>query len=111
MIDIIEKQFDRLAKKIKEKFRLLLKRLGVYLKHLLFPLRFFPVKLITYTVYYLVKFLIKFIITLIGLIIETIAFPFKSLKNFLKSIFIGFMAIYLLATGFVTLDYLTTQYG
>ncbi|OGC59945.1 hypothetical protein A3A70_02875 [candidate division WWE3 bacterium RIFCSPLOWO2_01_FULL_42_11] len=111
MINILERQFDRLAKKIKERSSLLLKRFGAYLKRLLFPLYLFPIKLITYTAYYLIKFLIKFIFAFIGLIFETIVFPFKSLKNFLKSIFILGIFIYLVASLFVIADYLRTQYG
>ncbi len=111
MINILERQFDRLAKKIKERFSSLTKRFGAYLKRLLFPLYLFPIKLVTYTAYYFVKFLIKFIFTFIGLIFETIIFPFKSLKNFLKSIFIFGIFVYLLASLFVIGDYLTNQYG
>src|SRR3990167_8668528 len=111
MISIVEKQFDRLAKRIKANSRKLIESLGAYFKRLLFPLYLFPIKLVTYTAYYLVKFLIKFIFAFVGLIIETIIFPFKSLKNFLKSIFILGIFIYLLASVFVIADYLTNQYG
>jgi len=52
MINIIERQFDKLSKKIKERASSLLKRFGAYLKRLLFPLYLFPIKLITYTAYY-----------------------------------------------------------
>ena len=103
--------FGQLANKIKSKFNSVVGRLKAYFKRLLFPLYLFPVKLITYTSYYLVKFLIKFIFAFIGLIFETIIFPFKSLKNFLKSIFILGVFIYLLASVFVIADYLTNQYG
>ena len=111
MINILERQFDRLAKRIKERFSSLTKRFCAYFKRLLFPLYLFPIKLITYTAYYLIKFLIKFIFAFIGLIFETIVFPFKSLKNFLKSIFILGVFIYLLASVFVIADYLKNQYG
>src|SRR3990167_7255805 len=111
MINILERQFDRLAKRIKERFSSLTKRFCAYFKRLLFPLYLFPIKLVTYTAYYLVKFLIKFIFAFIGLIFETIIFPFKSLKNFLKSIFILGVFIYLLASVFVIADYLKNQYG
>ena len=111
MINILERQFDRLAKKIKERSSALLKGLSAYFKRLLFPLYLFPIKLVTYTAYYLVKFLIKFIFAFIGLIFETIIFPFKNLKNFLKSVFIVGIFVYLLASVFVIADYLTNQYG
>ena len=111
MINILERQFDKLSKIIKERSSSLLKRFGAYLKRLLFPLYLFPIKLVTYTAYYLVKFLIKFIFAFIGLIFETIIFPFKSLKNFLKSVFVLGMAAYMVASLFVIIDYLTKQYG
>ena len=120
MINILARQFDlsawdaqadRLAKKIKERAGSLFKRLGAYFKRLLFPLYLFPLKLVTYTVYYLVKFIIRFIFALASLIFETIIYPFKSLKNFLKSIFYLVIFLYLLSSFFVTIDYLTKQYG
>ena len=111
MINILERQFDRLAKKIKERSSTLLKGLGAYFKRLLFPLYLFPIKLVTYTAYYLVKFLIKFIFALISLVFETIIFPFKSLKNLLKSVFVLGIFLYLLASFLVIADYLKKQYG
>lgn len=108
---IFEKQFDQLAKKIKSRWVNLVQRLRAYLKRLLFPLYLFPVKLVTYSAYYLVKFSIKLVITLIRIIIDCIIFPFKSLKNFLKSLFIIILAVYVVASLFVILDYLRTQYG
>jgi len=103
--------FDRLAKKIKTKFNSLVQRLGAYLKRLLFPLYLFPVKLVTYTIYYLIKFIIKFIVSLVKIIVETVIFPFRSLKNFLKSVFILGVVAYILASLFVIIDYLNNQYG
>lgn len=103
--------FDKLAKKIKSRWSNLSSRFTAYLKRLLFPLYLFPVKLITYTAYYLVKFFIKFIIALIKIIIDLIIYPFRSLKNFLKSIFIIGLVMYMVASLFVIGDYLTKQYG
>ena len=111
MINIFEKQFEKLAHKIKSRFKNITERLKTYFKRLLLPLYLFPIKLITYTAYYLVKFLIKFIFAFIGLLFETIIFPFKSLKNFLKSLFILGVFIYLVASLFVIADYLRNQYG
>jgi hypothetical protein len=56
-------------------------------------------------------FIFKLIIALFGLIIDGIVYPFKNLKNFLKSIFIVIIVIYLFASLFVIADYLRTQYG
>lgn len=111
MISIIEKQFDRLSKKIKDNTGKLIKRLGAYFKRLLFPLYLFPIKLATYSAYYLVKFLIKFVISLIKIIIDSIIYPFRSLKNFLKSVFIVAIVVYMVTSLFVIGDYLTKQYG
>lgn len=111
MINIFEKQFEGLANQIKSRWKKLVTGLQAYFKKLLFPVYFFPIKLATYTAYYLVKFLIRFIFAFIGLIWEAIIFPFKSLKNFLKSVFVFGIFIYLVASLFVIADYLRTQYG
>ena len=111
MIDIFEKQFDKLSKKIKDNLKSFFKRLRAYFKKLLLPLYLFPIKLLTYTIYYLVKFLIKLLISLIKIIIDSIIFPFRSLKNLLKSLFILALVVYMAASLFVIADYLRTQYG
>lgn len=103
--------FNKLAIGIKTKWNNLRLRLKAYFKKLLFPLYLFPIKFVTYTLYYLVVFLFKLIIALFGLIIDCIIYPFKSLKNFLKSIFIIVVVLYLFASLFVIGDYLRTQYG
>src|SRR3989344_4854013 len=103
--------FDELAAKIKSQKNRLVSALKGYFKRLLFPLYLFPIKLATYTFYYLVVFVIKLIIALIGLIIETIVYPFKSLKHFLKSIVFAGVALYMIVSLFVIGDYLTKQYG
>ena len=95
---------------IKGWFKNLIKKFKAYIKHLIFPLYLFPVKLFTYSLYYIVKFIIGLILAFIGLIIDTIIFPFKSLKNFLKSIVIFGIILYLLISLFVITDYLTKQY-
>jgi len=106
-----EKSFEKLSINIRNFFKKLIQSFKNYFKKLLFPLYLFPIKLITYSFFYLIKFLIKFIIVFISLIFEWIIFPFKSLKNFLKSLFILILGIYLLTSLFVILDYLTNQYG
>lgn len=111
MISIFEKQFEGLSKNIHDTSHKLLTRLRAYFKRLLFPIYLFPIKLATYTAYYVVKFTFKFIITLIKIIFEMIIYPFKSLKNFLKSLFIIGVVLYMVASLVVIADYLTTQYG
>lgn len=107
----VDRQSERLSKKIKEKIRSLLKRLDNYINHLFFPIYLFPIKLITYFLYYLAKFSIKFLLSLVKLIFESIIFPFRSLKNLLKAIFFVGVTLYMLASLFVIADYLRNQYG
>lgn len=108
---MLEAQFDRLAKKIKSKFGQLWFRFKDYLNRLLFPLWLLPIKLVTYSLYYLVKFILKLLLSIIDLIVETVLFPFRSLKNFLKSIFLFGIFLYMVASIFVISDYLVKQYG
>ncbi len=103
--------FDKLANNVKSRWKNFVVGIRTYFKKLLFPLYLFPIKLLTYSVYYLFKFLIKLIIAFIGLTIDCIVYPFKSLKNFLKSIVIVAVSLYLVASLFVIGDYLTKQYG
>jgi len=111
MIDIFEKQFDALSQKIQTRFKQLGSRLWAYLRRLLFPVYFFPLKLVTYTIYYLLLFIFRFVISLIKILLDTIFFPFRSLKNFLKAVFILGVVVYMAASLFVIADYLRTQYG
>ena len=103
--------FEKLSNKLKTKWGNLVKRLHAYFKRLLFPFHYFPLKLVTYSTYYLFKFIFLLIISLIKILFETIIFPFKNLKNFLKSLFIIGIVIYMIASLFVIADYLRTQYG
>ncbi|MBM3209029.1 trypsin-like peptidase domain-containing protein [Candidatus Shapirobacteria bacterium] len=103
--------FDKLAHKIKSKAQKFIVWLRSYLKRLLTPIYLFPIKLLTYSIYYLIKLLIKLIIAFISLIIEAIVYPFKGLKNLLKSIFSLVIGLYLIASLFIIIDYLANQYG
>ena len=103
--------FDKLAKKIRYRFNFLLSSLKSYFIRLLFPVYLFPIKLLTYSLYYLIKFIFKLIFAIFSLISDCIRYPFSSLKNFLKSIFIIVVAVYLFASFFVIVDYLGKQYG
>lgn len=111
MINILEKQFEKWSKSIQDNFSKLLSRFRAYFKRLLFPLYLFPIKLVTYSAYYLVVFSIKFMVSFIKIIIDSIIFPFRSLKNFLKSLFVIAVVVYMVASLFVIADYLRTQYG
>ena len=82
-----------------------------YIKHLLFPLYLFPLKLVTYSFYYFLRFVFKLVIAFVGLIFDCIKFPFKSLKNFLKSIVYIGIVTYLFFSLLVIADYLNRNDG
>lgn len=103
--------FDTLANRIRSNSKNGSIRLKAYIKKLLFPIYLFPIKFLTYTIYYLVVFVIKLIIAFFGLILETIVYPFRSLKHFLKAIVFAGIALYMVVSLFVIADYLTKQYG
>ena len=103
--------FDKLANGIRFRWKNLISRLKAYFKRLLFPLYLFPIKLVTYSVYYLAKFLIKLVLAFFGIVIDVIIYPFRGLKNFLKSIFVLVITLYLFASIVVILDYINRQYG
>jgi hypothetical protein len=111
MINILEKQFDTFSQKIKKRVSSLVDRFRAYLKRLIFPLYLFPIKLITYTAYYFVKFLIKFILAFIGVMIDTIFYPFRSLKNFIKAVFFASVGLYFLLSFLVIIIVLGNEYG
>lgn len=103
--------FGKLAAVLKARWKRILSGLQVYFKKLLFPLYLFPVKFITYTFYYLIIFGFRLVIAVFGLGVDCIVYPFRSLKNFLKSLVILIVVLYLFASLFVIGDYLTKQYG
>ena len=96
---------------IKKRFKKITSSIEIYFKKLLFPVYLVPLKLLTYPVYYLLKFAIRLLLAILGLIIDCVVYPFKSLKNFLKSLIIVIVSLYLVASLFVISDYLTKQYG
>jgi len=103
--------FDELAGKIKKQKTRLVTSLKEYFKRLLFPLYLFPIKLATYSLYYFVVFMFRLVIALLSLLFESIIYPFKSLKNFLKAIVVAGVVLYMIVSLFVIGDYLTKQYG
>ena len=103
--------FDRLARNITVYGKRTTSSLLAYFRRLLFPLYLFPIKLVTYSAYYTGIFFIRLGISLVKIIIDSAIFPFRSLKNFLKSVFILGVTVYMVASLFVIGDYLTKQYG
>ncbi len=86
-------------------------RIEAYFRRLLFPVYLFPIKLVTYSTYYLIKFIVGLIISLLKIIRDFIVFPFRSIKNLLKSFFIVALVAYIAVSFFVNFDYLNTHYG
>lgn len=104
-------EMKKTLNKIKGKFLEIFSRFKSYIRKLLFPIYLFPVKLVTYSSYYILKFVFKVIFAFLGLILDCIIFPFKSIKNFIKAIVFVIVAIYLLFSVIVIVDYLVRQYG
>jgi hypothetical protein len=82
-----------------------------YVNRLLYPLYLFPIKLLTYSTFYILVFSIRTAIELLKLLFDIIRFPFSGVRHFITSIFIVGIGLYLIATAFVTIDYLRTHYG
>lgn len=110
-MDLLEEKVDRLAKAIKQFWHDAKSKTKAYIKRLLFPLYFFPLKLVTYTAYYSAKFIIKLILAICGILIDIVIYPFRSLKHFLKAIIFAAIGLYLVASLFVIADYMRNQYG
>ena len=102
---------DKYIKNIKQKIRNHVTAEKAYIKKLIFPLKLFPIKLLVYFIYYPLKISYKLIVAILRIIIDMIVFPFRSLKNFLKSIFILSLVAYVVASLFVIVDYLSREYG
>jgi len=101
----------KIIKSVKLKISRHIEAEKAYLKKLVFPLKLFPIKLLVYFIYYPIKISSKFIIAMLKILIEVITYPFRSLKNLLKSIIIVVVGVYLLTSLVVILDYLNNNYG
>jgi len=100
-----------LKNRIRKKLREHIQKEKAYIKKLLFPLKLFPIKLLVYFIYYPLNITYKIIVASLKIVLDMIVFPFKGLKNFLKSIFIIGLCAYIFASLFVIVDYLTKEYG
>lgn len=85
-------------------------RFSAYIKRLLFPIYFFPIKLLTYSAYYLVLFSIKAIIKSIKLSFYSIIWPFRSWTNFGKTVLWGLVIGYLVFTE-IRITAIVERYG
>lgn len=86
-------------------------KLNKFTVKLLFPFYLFPIKLIIYPIYFLFKLLNKVRIAVFRFLKKIITYPFKGVKNFLKSLFIVFLICYFLLTFLISIDYLNKHYG
>ena len=81
-----------------------------YIKRLLLPIYFFPIKLFTYSTYYFLKFLIKTLIQVIKLVWFCLRWPFRSWSNFFKFLFWGSIFTYFAFTEY-RFSVLVERYG
>jgi len=102
---------DKLISRIAKKIRKAATQFKAYIKKLLVPIYLFPIKLVTYSVYYLVKFVFKFILSIFQIIFDIIKYPFKNLKNTIKSVFFLIFGVYIFLSLLVIADYVTENYG
>lgn len=101
----------KIIKRVKIFIGNLLLKLRAYFKRLLFPVYLFPFKIITYSLYYLILFVIKLVFAFLGIVWDSLRYPFKSLKHLLRFVLLLSVSLYLVASLFVIADYLRTQYG
>ena len=99
-----------LLTQVKSKLKSWKLRLIAYIKRLLFPIYFFPIKLFTYSTYYFIKFLIKTIVQLIKLIWFCLRWPFRSWSNLFKFLFWGTIFTYFAFTEY-RFGILVERYG
>jgi len=110
-MDLIINKLILLRSTLRKRLKEHIQKEKAYVKKLFFPLKLFPIKIIVYFIYYPLKISYKIIVAILRIIIDMIVFPFRSLKNFLKSIFILSLVAYVVASLFVIVDYLSREYG
>ena len=93
-----------LKARIRKRIVLFWQRFKKYIKHLLFPLYLFPIKIVTYSAYYLIKFSLK-------LAWYLVSWPFRKWTNFFKTIIWSVLATYLFFSLLVIMDYIEENYG
>lgn len=96
---------------VKVKFINLLLSIKIYINRLIKPWYYFPIKLLTYTLYYTFKITLKTIKSFLRVIIKIITYPFRSVNNFLKTLLTIFLTLYILFSAFIMIDYITKNYG
>jgi len=94
----------------KSKFLKVLQIIKVHLRRLIFPIYLFPIRLPIHIVYYSIVFLFKLAKKLIRIILTLLLWPFKSWKNFGKTI-IGLLILTYLVFIEIRLSILVKDYG
>lgn len=89
----------------------IIKKLRTYFRRLLFPLYLFPFKLLTYSLYYALRAIGRFTWSLLLILRDMLIFPFLSLRNLLKSLFLILLVLYIGASLVVIEDYFSREYG
>lgn len=108
---VVVRRGKRLVRIVSGRFVQANRAIQRYITKLLFPIYLFPVKLFTYSLYYFIRFIIRLMVAAIGLMIDTITYPFVSMKHFLKSLGVLLVSCYLCLTFVVIADYIDRQYG
>ena len=101
---------ELIVSRIKAKLKSWKLRFIAYIKRLLFPLYFFPLKLITYSAYYLVVFFFKFLIKLFKTLWFCLRWPFRSWTNLFKFVFWSTIFLYFAFTEY-RFNSLVDRYG
>jgi S1-C subfamily serine protease len=102
--------FTKLVKRVNRSLSRFYRRLEAYFRRLLFPLYLFPLKLFTYSLYYLLRALGRLVLELLRILLDMVIYPFRSLRNFLKSLFILALVLYIPASMLAIYDYFRRQY-
>ncbi len=89
----------------------IIKKLRTYLRRLLFPIYLFPLKLFTYSLYYALRALGRLTWSLIFILWDMLLYPFTGLRNFLKTICLFILILYMIASSMAIGDYFHRQYG
>lgn len=92
-------------------FKKLKLRLFTYFRRLLFPLYLFPLKLLTYSLYYALRALGRLTWSLLLILWDMLLYPFTGLRNFLKTICLFILVLYMIASSMAIGDYFHRQYG
>ena len=94
-----------------EEAKTLKQKVESYFKRLLHPLYLFPIKLVTYSLYYLSKLILGFVVSMLKAIWGFISFPFRSVKNLFKSVFVLILIFYIPLSMMVNFMYVKDNYG